>query len=147
VTEGLTPSRTARSRKQAALEFIRRHFCDRGGSPSYAEIASAIGTTPQRVAAIVADLEEDGEILRRHGAARSIRLPEPADELSDSEIELILRRRGFIMPAVEVDENGTAPSLTDRLTAIIARAGDQRHEHRHDHQPVVHSTDVGSEDA
>lgn len=123
--DSLTPTHIARSRKQAALEFIRRHFRDRGGSPSYAEIASAIGTSAQRVAAIVADLEEDGEILRRHGAARSLRLPEPADELSDTEIEMILRRRGFIMPTAEVDENGTAPSLTDRLNAIITRGGNR----------------------
>jgi SOS-response transcriptional repressor LexA len=147
MTETLIPTRTARSRKQAALEFIRRHFRDRGGSPSYAEIASAIGATPQRVAAIVADLEEDGEILRRHGAARSIRLPEPADELADSEIELILRRRGFIMPPIEVDENGTAPSLTERLNAIIARAGDQDDEHRHGRQSVVHPAHGGAADA
>lgn len=122
----LRPTRVARSRRQAALEFIRRHFRDRGGSPSLSEISAAIGSSVASVVEILRDLEDDGEIIRRPGVARGIRLPDAVDELSDSEIDLALQRRGFIKFPIDPNEIGTAPDLRAALVAIIERAGDRQ---------------------
>jgi SOS-response transcriptional repressor LexA len=92
----LRPTSTASNRRVNALEFIRRYFVAHGASPSLREIAAAIGTSVQRVSAIVHDLEQTGDILRGIGR-RSIRLPDRTDELSESELVLLARRRGLLI--------------------------------------------------
>ena len=79
-----------------ALEFIRRYFVAHGASPCLREIAAAIGASPQGASVIVHKLEESGDILRGEGR-RSIRLPDRADELSESEFALLARRRGMLI--------------------------------------------------
>jgi hypothetical protein len=108
-------SPTMTNRRLLALEFIRRYFCEFGGSPSYNEIAAHLGVQTQRVGRILAQLEAAGEILRTPGIPRSIRLPDRTDELSTAEIRLILQRRGFAVMSAEhdplsekCDGNGTA---------------------------------------
>ena len=92
----LCPTPTASNRRVNALEFIRRYFVAHGTSPSLGEIAAAVGTTVQRASAIVHDLEQSGSILRGRGR-RSIRLPDRADEFSESELVLLARRRGWLI--------------------------------------------------
>jgi SOS-response transcriptional repressor LexA len=95
-------NKTTQSRRIAAMEFIRQHFRDWGASPSYSEIGAALGVERQRVGRILEQLETDGEILRTPNMPRGIRLPERIDQLSDTEIELILQRRGFTIIRAEV---------------------------------------------
>ena len=92
----LRPTSVASNRRVNALEFIRRYFVERGASPSLREIGDAIGTTPQGACGIVHQLAARGDILRGQGR-RSIRLPDRADELSDSELVLLARRRGMLI--------------------------------------------------
>jgi hypothetical protein len=92
----LRPSPVACNRRVNALEFIRRYFVDRGASPSLKEIGDAVGVSPQAACGIVTHLVGRGEILRGTGH-RSIRLPVKADELSDSELVLLARRRGMLI--------------------------------------------------
>jgi SOS-response transcriptional repressor LexA len=92
----------ARSRRVVALEFIRRYFRDWGASPSYSEIGAALGVERQRVGRILEQLEADGEIVRTPNTPRGIRLPERVDQLSDTEIEMVLHRRGWKIIGREV---------------------------------------------
>lgn len=63
------------SRKLQALGFIKRYIADHGGSPSYDEIAEALGTNKARVRAIVRVLADEGKLFRLPGARRGITLP------------------------------------------------------------------------
>lgn len=92
----LLPSPTASNRRVNALEFIKRYFVMHGSSPSLREIAAAIGTSAQRVSGILGDLEQQGHILRGKGR-RSIRLPDRSDEISESDLVLLARRRGLLV--------------------------------------------------
>lgn len=92
----LFPSPIASSRRVNALEFIRRYFVTYGSSPSLREIGAAIGASAQRVCGILGDLEQQGHILRGKGR-RSIRLPDRTDELSESDLVLLARRRGLLV--------------------------------------------------
>lgn len=92
----LYPSPIASNRRVNALEFVRRYFVAHGASPSLREIGAAIGTSVQRVSGILAELEQQGHILRGKGA-RSIRLPDRTDELSESDLVLLARRRGLLV--------------------------------------------------
>jgi SOS-response transcriptional repressor LexA len=92
----LRPTSAASNRRVNALEFIRRYFVERGASPSLKEIGDAIGTSPQAACGIVHILAKRGDILLGEGR-RSIRLPDRAEELSDSELVLLARRRGLLV--------------------------------------------------
>lgn len=91
----LSPTRA--SRKQAALEFIKRHFAERGASPSFGEIAAALDTNTSRVSAIVHQLARDGQILFTPGKHRGIAMPDPAMQISRGDLLLALRQAGFIV--------------------------------------------------
>jgi SOS-response transcriptional repressor LexA len=105
----LRVSATSSSLRVLTLEFIRRYFRDYGSSPSFREIAAKFDITPQRVSAILRELYRRGEILWTPGLARSIRLPEKAAELSDTEVLEVLRRRGwFVVARSAPDEIETA---------------------------------------
>lgn len=94
----ITP--TSSSRRVLALEFIRRYFRDYGQSPSFGEIAAGLNIPTSRVGAIVEELEHRGEIIRATGQTRGIMLPEAIHQLSDSQVQLILIRRGWIVVGV-----------------------------------------------
>jgi hypothetical protein len=85
------------SRRVLALEFIRRYFRDYGSSPSFGEIGAALNIPTQRVGALIRPLVESGELIHRPGIARSFKLPDRAEQLSDAEIAVILLRRGWIV--------------------------------------------------
>jgi SOS-response transcriptional repressor LexA len=92
----LRPSPIACNRRVNALEFIRRYFLERGKSPCLREIGNAVGASVQGASVIVKKLEESGDIIRGKGG-RSIRLPDRADELSDSELLLLVQKRGYLV--------------------------------------------------
>lgn len=91
----LTP--LARSRRILALEFIRRYFRQFGCSPSFGEIAAALDIPQPRVGAIVRELVRQGAITHTAGQRRSIVLPMPLDNQSDTDVLLEAQRRGFIV--------------------------------------------------
>lgn len=90
-------SPTSASRVVLALEFVRRYFLNFGRSPSFGEIAAELDVPIQRISAIIRQLEEDGEVLRTPGRRRGLRLPDRLDELADSEVMLLLKRRGWLI--------------------------------------------------
>jgi hypothetical protein len=89
-----------RDRVQLALEAIRQHFYRFGCSPSYRELGDIIDAPPSRVSAIVQELVERGEIGHTPGARRSITLPRPLANRSDSELLLELQARGHLIQVV-----------------------------------------------
>lgn len=86
-----------RDRVQLALEAIRRHFYAYGCPPSYRELGAAIGAPPSRVSAIVRELVAAGAIGHTAGARKSITLPRPLANHSDSELMLELGARGYVI--------------------------------------------------
>lgn len=88
----LTPTRT--SRKLAALEFTKRHWAQRGASPSYSEIANALGISKKAVHRLVHDLADDGLVILTDRAERKIDLPEPAAHITIGDALVLLRREG-----------------------------------------------------
>jgi len=88
-------SATMASRKLQALAFIKEYFARWGRSPSYDEIAAALGITGARVHAIVGELAAGGDIIRSMGARRGISLPEPMDQISEGDALLKLRQIGW----------------------------------------------------
>lgn len=67
MTAGLT------KRQSDVLAFIEAHVRERGHSPSYQEIAEAVGLVSKgRIAKIIDNLEERGRIRRIHGRYRCI---------------------------------------------------------------------------
>lgn len=89
----LTPTRA--SRKLAALEFIKRYWAARGASPSYSEIANALGITKKDVHRIVHELDECGLVILTDRPARKIDLPEPSAHFSIGDALVLLQREGF----------------------------------------------------
>ncbi len=90
----LKPSRSMASRRQAALEAIRRHYREVGASPSHEEIGQRIGLEKQRIGKIVRDLAKTGVLSFTPGVARSIVLADEGANLSDAAIDLICLARG-----------------------------------------------------
>ena len=83
------------SRRDAALEFIKRRFAERGRGPSVGELGMALGTNKERAAAILRRLAKDGSIIRVPGAPGKrgeIRLPDTADQISLGDALRVLRR-------------------------------------------------------
>ena len=85
------------SARQRLIEAIRRHFRDYGGSPSYAELEAETGILKRHLARLLREIEADGLIILLIGIPRGIRLPRRAEMLSDSELQLEARARGFAM--------------------------------------------------
>lgn len=90
---------TRSSRKQAVLEFIKRHFAERGASPSRSEIAAGLGTSKARVSAHLNRLAMEGQIFRTPGKHRGITLPEPGAEISQGDALRVLRHIGWTVDA------------------------------------------------
>ena len=74
-------------RQADLLQFIRGHLLARGYSPSFSEMAGALGISGNKggVARLVAGLEERGAIRRLHGRARAIEVltPSPVSRAPD----------------------------------------------------------------
>ena len=67
------------SRRLLVLAFVREYIRDKGGSPSYGEIASKLGTNRERIRKAVNSLAREGLLLRTPGP-RGLALPEARDE-------------------------------------------------------------------
>jgi biotin operon repressor len=104
----LSPTRA--SRKLLALEFIKRHFADRGDAPSFGEIAIALNTSRGRVSDIVHRLADEGKLILQPGH-RGIRLPDLADQISESDALRRLRELGYGIVLQAVYEVGTKTGL------------------------------------
>lgn len=84
-----------RSRKIAALDFIKRYYARWGYSPSHSEIAAELGVSRQRARELVEQLSDEKQIRVVAGKARGIRLAERLDEISITDAVLRLRREGM----------------------------------------------------
>lgn len=114
--DGRRLTATMRSRKLQALDFIKRYFAMFGHSPSYDEIAAALGVSKQRAAELVARLSAEAQIERVAGKVRSIGLPGRGAELSEADVLLRLKELGW---AIAGDARTvTAPLTEKRLTEL-----------------------------
>ena len=89
----LTPERV--SLKRQAMTFIRDYIAAAGGSPSYGEIANALGVHRVSVLRLVRALVREGELLQIPGQ-RGLVLPDQRDEA-----RRVLERMGFTVIAPE----------------------------------------------
>lgn len=67
------------------LAFIQGFIARRGYAPSFDELGAHFGTTPPTVNSMIKLLERKGLLSRVPGAARSLRVLVPADQLPGSE--------------------------------------------------------------
>lgn len=110
---------TRSSRKQAVLEFIKRHYAERGASPSLNEIAAGLRTSKARVSAHVRQLALDGLITRVPGKHHGISLPDPAEHISQGDALRALRNMGWMIDidALHLDKpavpNSSLPLIPD----------------------------------
>ncbi len=88
-------TRTMRSRKLAALDFIKGYFARWGHSPSHSEIGAALNVSRQRARELVEQLSDEQQIRKVAGKARGIRLVETAEEMSIADAVLRLRQAGI----------------------------------------------------
>jgi SOS-response transcriptional repressor LexA len=120
-------SPTAASRRVLALSFIREYFDRHGESPSFGEIAAALGLgcTVKDVSRIVRALDRAGDVVHVPGARRGIRLPDAIDEIATREALLVLRRRGWVVNEGARTVAGAIKSGDDRASATgdIASSG------------------------
>lgn len=84
-----------RSRKVQALDFIKRYFARWGKSPSLSEIAAALGVSKKRAHGLVRQLSDEEQLRVAAGKSRGITLPDRDEEISEAELLLLLRKRGF----------------------------------------------------
>ncbi|MCW3837832.1 LexA family protein [Sphingomonas canadensis] len=103
----LTPAMS--SRRLQALGFIELYFVAHGESPTYSEIAAALGVSSERAKELVRQLEARG-MLRRTGARRGLVLTEPAAMVSRNQALLLLRREGWRIDVAT--RTATLPNLT-----------------------------------
>lgn len=88
------------NRRTAALEFIKRHWAERGCGPPVQAVANALGTSKARAARILERLEADGLIIRRRGAPGKrgeILLPDVAEQVSLGDALRVLKRASEAM--------------------------------------------------
>lgn len=93
------------TRRDAALEFIKRRFAERGQGPSLGELAHALGTNKPRAAAILKALERAGLASWAPGGPGRrgvISLPDPLDQVSVGDALRVLRRATDVMGPGEV---------------------------------------------
>lgn len=109
-------SPTSASLKRLALEFIKRYWADLGCSPSYGEIAAALGTNRERVRVIVHQLARDGEV-KLTGGRRGILLPDLAERFSESDA---LRRLSELGWTHELGRLYPPQSLTNSTMPLLA---------------------------
>jgi SOS-response transcriptional repressor LexA len=88
------------------MAFIREYFLQFGISPSFGEIGRAIAMPSSKVGELLDQMERNKWLARVKGVPRSITLPSPADQLSNAEILMVLKSRGFVVwpPNTRADE-------------------------------------------
>lgn len=84
-------------RRLIALAFIEGFFVKYGWAPSFGEIGRWVGLPSSRVGKMLDDMEAIGMLTRIRGVSRSIVLPSPGANLSNDQILLELKRRGFVV--------------------------------------------------
>lgn len=89
-------SATRSSRKLAALEFIKRHFAERGAPPSFSEIGAGLGVSRKRASVIAHQLAADKMILLTPRKRRGISLPNRAVHISLGDARP-LREEGWVI--------------------------------------------------
>ena len=92
----LLPSPEMASTRVRVLEAAKRYYAWLGMSPSFRELAWLTGSSRSQVHDAVHALAAKGELLLRPGP-RGIVLPDKLDMLSEGDVVLLLRRRGFIV--------------------------------------------------
>lgn len=105
-------SRTSSSRRVLGLEFIRRYFREHGSSPSHGEIAAGLGMAKRRVGPMIEEWAQAAVLTFTPKRGRSIVLVDRAANLSDSELELACRARGWTI------RKSPLPMLTDAIPAV-----------------------------
>lgn len=88
-------TRTMRSPKIAALDFIKRYYARWGHSPTLGEISGHLDVTRQRARVLVQELSDERQIHVVSGKTRGIRLIDRRDEISIADAVLMLRREGI----------------------------------------------------
>jgi SOS-response transcriptional repressor LexA len=136
-----------RSRKIAALDFIKQYFARWGCSPSHSEIGAALGATRQRARELVEALARERLILVVPGQTRGIRLPDRRDEISVADAVLRLRQHP---PCDQADLAGQAGQAGQAGAVRIAAALPLSYlplsaEPDLDYQPIV-ETEAGAND-
>ncbi len=105
--EDLRPAPGAANLRALVLEHVKRHYARLGRSPSVREIARALRVHRDRVRDALGALEAEGEVVLHHcasGGPIRIALPDRLDQLSEGDVLLILRRRGWM-----IDLGGQGP--------------------------------------
>lgn len=106
-------SRTMRSRKLQALDFIKRYFAEWGASPSLEEIGGALGVSRQRASELVHQLSKDLQIEHIAGKRRGITLIDRTDRISVADALLKLSEAGWVINNLSFDDlNDDPDSLT-----------------------------------
>lgn len=82
------------SLEQRVYRAVQEHFREFGASPSYCDIARAVGIAARHVGRPLQGLTRKGLLTVEPGQARSIRLADRLANLSDVEIELAVLARG-----------------------------------------------------
>ena len=91
------------------LAFIQGFITRRGYAPSFDELGAHFGTTPPTVNSMIKMLERKGLLSRVAGAARSLRVLVPADQLPGSEYGArapLAGRRGSERPSTHAAGQG-----------------------------------------
>jgi len=82
------------SLEQRVFRAVQEHFRVFGASPSYCDIARAVGIAPRHVGRPLRGLVRRGLLSAEAGKARSIKLIDRVANLSDLEIEQAVKARG-----------------------------------------------------
>jgi SOS-response transcriptional repressor LexA len=86
-------------RDQMVYEYVREQIAKENHTPTFREIANALGFSNPGTALTIHRLVEKGLITFEKGMARSIRLTEPPEKV---EAKLPLRKGGFFGPELEL---------------------------------------------
>lgn len=101
-------TRDMRSRKTAALDFIKAYWARWGRSPSQGEIAGHLGVSRQRARELVQALSTERQIEVVKGKKGGITLPDRSEMISVADALLRLQAEGYIVMG---EEEGTGASL------------------------------------
>lgn len=85
------------SRKLAVLNFVKGFFAQHGASPSYGEIAAAVGVNRKIAHQIVEQLSQEAQLIRTPGKTRGLGLPDPVAEMGEADALLRLRKLGYVV--------------------------------------------------
>lgn len=93
--------------EQRVYRAVQEHFRQFGASPSYCDIARAVGIAPRHVGRPLQGLKRQGLLTVEPGRARSIQLADRLANLSNVEIERAVMARGGAV------NWGQAPDVAD----------------------------------